>query len=140
MKNENVNKAFEIFYNCLPYGSDFSDATYEIFRTNRSEGIEVKQFLLEHEILRDLREGGKLILSSKGKEIWIKYGCIEKYIEEINALNIKEERLNALKNEKLIYDSKISKWQTKTFWWIFFFGLIGGICGIISLVIQIMKM
>jgi|SRR5665647_13360 len=140
MKNENVNKAFEIFYKYLPHGIDFSDATHEIFQTNRVEGIEVKQFLLEHEILKEWGEAGKLILSSKGKGIWIKYGCIEKYIEEINALKKKEDRLNALKNEKLIYDSRISKWQAKTFWLIFFFGLIGGICGIISLAIQIIKM
>ena len=49
------------------------------------------------------------------------------------------KELKELTLKKLQWDSKLSKWQANTFWYVFLFGLIGGICGIISLIISFYK-
>lgn len=38
---------------------------------------------------------------------------------------------------KLYHDASVSKWKHKTFWWVFFGGLFGGICGLISLLSEL---
>jgi hypothetical protein len=49
----------------------------------------------------------------------------------------KQAKLKSFEEEKLILETKLAKWQAKTFWWIFLFALLGGICGIISLLMQL---
>lgn len=49
----------------------------------------------------------------------------------------KENRLNVIKDNKLENDAKLSKWQAKTFWCVFSFGIIGGVYAIISMVIAL---
>ncbi|MFL5765774.1 MAG: hypothetical protein ACJ77K_17645 [Bacteroidia bacterium] len=60
---------------------------------------------------------------------------------------------NAFKSERYLYlakeaekiskkeeqDFRLKEMQIKTFWWIFYFGVFGGICGIITLAIRILE-
>lgn len=137
MNYDTINKTIELFYGFLPYGSNFSDATYGLLKDNQEERYEIERFLLEEEILEDWGDSGKLIISKKGKIIWKDFSTIEKFIEHTRTIDSRKEKLKQIEEQKLINDSKISKWQAKTFWWVFVFGLIGGICGIISLTMQI---
>jgi hypothetical protein len=139
MNYKKIDKTIELFYGFFPYGSNFSDATYGLFKDNQAEMYETKNFLLEEGILEIWGDAGKLIISKRGKDIWEKFASTEKYLEDNNKKNAEQERFRYLEKQKLIHDSKISKWQAKTFWWVFFIGLIGGICGIISLVMQIQE-
>lgn len=66
------------------------------------------------------------------------HGSLQQYY---NALKEEEKEaaiLQEISKQKLIYDTKISKWQTKTFWPVFIFGLIGGCLGIASFIMQVM--
>jgi hypothetical protein len=137
MNYDITNKAIKIFYDCLPHGDNFSDATYGLFKDDNKEMYENRRFLLEEGILEEYGPAGKLTLSKKGKHIWEKFGSIERYFEESEIQNKKQEILKQIERQKLIDDAKLSKWQARTFWWVFLFGLIGGLCGIISLGIQI---
>lgn len=139
MNYEKIDKTVELFYGFLPYGNNFSDATYGLFKDNHTEMYETKNFLLEERILENWGDAGKLIISKKGKDIWEKFASIEKYIKNNNEIIAEQKQIKQIEKQKLIHDSKISKWQAKTFWWLFFIGLIGGICGIISLVMQIQE-
>jgi hypothetical protein len=56
---------------------------------------------------------------------------IKKQIQDENLRN------KRIQDEKLRSEAKLAKWQVKTFWWIFLLALIGGICGIVSLVMQL---
>ncbi|MFA4853115.1 MAG: hypothetical protein WC599_11405 [Bacteroidales bacterium] len=50
-----------------------------------------------------------------------------------------ENELKSLENQKLKSETKILRWKEKTFWYLFFLALIGGICGIISLILQLVE-
>jgi len=48
-----------------------------------------------------------------------------------------DNRLTGIKEKKLEDDAKLSNLQVKTFWWIFSFGIIGGVYAIISIVVSL---
>lgn len=50
-----------------------------------------------------------------------------------------KSRVEKAINEKAITDARLSELQLKTFWWLFGIAIIGGICGIVSLVWQIIS-
>lgn len=65
------------------------------------------------------------------------------WLVHLNQSKIKEqERLDfeKIELEKLKYDAKLAKWQIRVFWPVFIFGLIGGVSGIISLLLQLRGM
>ena len=64
-------------------------------------------------------------------------GGYVKHYEQIKAKEAEEDRLKTIEDEKLISEAKLAKWQVKTFWWFFFLALIGGICGIVALIMQL---
>ncbi len=137
MDYNKIDKIIKQFYGYGSRGNNFSDATYEYFKEDYREMLEIKDFLIKERILEKLGDAGKYNISKKGKNIWTKFGSIEKYLENCAAESAENEKLKQIEKQKLIHDSKISKWQAQTFWWVFFIGLVGGICGIISLIMQL---
>lgn len=63
-------------------------------------------------------------------------GFVKQYQDELNRLK-KDEEIKELSNTKLYWDSKISKWQVKTFWPVFIFGLFGLTFGIYNFIDQL---
>lgn len=59
------------------------------------------------------------------------------YKKSENERIINERNLQFKKDQKLINDERISRWQVKTFWPLFIIALVGGVCGIISLFLQL---
>lgn len=62
---------------------------------------------------------------------------IKKEREEEQLQLAKKEEQERKETEKREIDLTLAKWQKKTFWWVFSLGGIGGICGIISLSLQL---
>ena len=58
--------------------------------------------------------------------------------EELNKRK-KEEEIETLSVKKLKSDTKLSKWQVKTFWFVFIFGLFGFIFGIYNFIENLNK-
>lgn len=52
----------------------------------------------------------------------------------------KRNNIEALEFEKLKYDTKLSRWQVKTFWWLFGFALFGGLYSLYDIVCKIIKL
>jgi hypothetical protein len=75
-------------------------------------------------------------LTSLGRDV-INIGGWEKYLEQEKITEKENVQDKQKENEKLTYDLRLAKWQVKTFWPLFIIALIGGICGIISLILQI---
>jgi len=75
-------------------------------------------------------------LTSLGREIK-KIGGWAKYLEQENLKEKEVALIQHTENKKLNYETKLAKWQVKTFWPLFIVAVFGGICGIISLIIQI---
>jgi len=89
--------------------------------------------------------GEVCIVSELGYDIFQKGGWL-KHLESQKTLfqkqmelQAKEEAKEKLITDKLEIDYKLSKWQIKTFWWIFGFGLFGGIYGAIDLITTLSK-
>jgi predicted transcriptional regulator len=75
-------------------------------------------------------------LTTLGRQI-VKQGGWLKYIEQESLENNEEEFIKQKEKDKLIYETKLARWQVKTFWYLFFLAIIGGIFGIISLILQL---
>lgn len=103
--------------------------------------IGVPTTAMEHHLLRDTMLTRNLIdteghdiffITPFGREVLKSGGWLEYLERESKDLKLKQE-FEDIQFEKLKYDAKLSKWQVKTFWYIFFLS----ICGVISLGIQI---
>jgi hypothetical protein len=97
--------------------------------------------LLSHFNIVDIKEtiGSGFVIDSipiVTKRFYEGGGFISMYNKHQYELNLSNE-YEEIRLRKLKWDSKLSKWQAKTFWYVFFLGVIGGICGIISLSIQL---
>lgn len=64
-------------------------------------------------------------------------GGFEGLFEQQQQEQIMKDEYEKIRLNKLKWDSKLSKWQAKTFWYVFVLGIVGGICGILSLTLQI---
>lgn len=76
-------------------------------------------------------------ITSKAREIIEEHGSLELFNEYVKNERTAKAEVEDIKIEKLRYDAKLSKWQVKTFWPVFIFGIIGGVFGIISFVMQV---
>lgn len=140
MKNINYNdvdRVIEWFYNALPHGSNFSDATYDIFKDDFDSMRTVEQLLFNQHFLLAWGESGKVQLSDYGQEMWKRFGSYEKYRKQQKKEKDEKLRNEKIQSDKLLNDAKLSKWQAKTFWPLFVIALVGGICGILSLIFQL---
>jgi len=68
-----------------------------------------------------------------------KRGGFKKYYQDELIKKTKEEEIKQLSNIKLFWDSKLSKWQVKTFWPVFVFGLVGFIFGLYNFIDNLNK-
>ena len=62
---------------------------------------------------------------------------LEKYMLSKAENDTKTKEKEKLEIGKLKNDYTLSKWQLKTFWWVFSFGIIGGVYAIISIIIAL---
>jgi len=102
---------------------------------NNNEDIMFLENLLRQLINRNIIETPNRInyrLMPLGEEIVESYGGWLKY-------KLKQEIIGKKKEKKEELDLKLANWQVKTFWWLFGLAIFGGICGIISLVMQLVK-
>lgn len=133
MNSINVDIAINRFYSYLPDGNDYFFAVHDLnFETK--EQYEIRKFLIDESIIKDWGIYGKHIISKKGEEIVNVYGGIDKYLEHEQEVRAENIRLDKARHEKIYNDAKLSKWQAKTFWFVFIFGLIGGVYTIYSII------
>ena len=133
MNSDSIDKVINLFYSYRPYGNNFSDSVHG-FKFEYKEQNEILKFLVDKSILEPWGEHGKHILSNIGVEIVDNYGGIDKYLEHEKAEKAERNRLEKLKNEKLYLDTKLARWQVKTFWYVFIFGLFGGFYSMYSMI------
>lgn len=138
MEYSNIDKVIAEFYSYLPLGNNYYDSVHG-FHFEFKENEEIKKFLIDEGILIDWGDQGKHILSKKGIEIIETHKSILTFLtNEKQILKQKNEIENA-KNQSIIYNAKLSKWKVKTFWFAFFFGIIGGVYSIYSIINSIFK-
>jgi hypothetical protein len=72
----------------------------------------------------------KHLLTDKGRKVCSDGG----WLKHLEKLQVEDEN----HSKKLIYDTKLAKWQAKTFWWFFGIAVIGGGLGLASFIWQIL--
>jgi len=82
-------------------------------------------------------EGSYYKITHQGRSVLEDFGSLELFFESRENEKATKVEIENVKFNKLKNDAKLSNWQVKTFWPVFIFGLIGGICGIISLGMQV---
>lgn len=82
----------------------------------------------------DLTNAGYQIVQSGG---WIQFLERKKIIEKVRDEETKRDK--EVERKKSTYDLKLKKWQVKTFWPVFVFGLAGFLIGIFNLVYSLSK-
>lgn len=112
MKYENVDLIIERYFSYLPHGNSYFDTVPREFEYN--EQYEIKDFLIEENIIEDWGDAGKHKLTRLGKEIVTVHKGIKNYIEfkqnEIQkVIDIKafEEENIILQNQKLKFEETI---------------------------------
>jgi len=133
MKNTDIDKVIERFNSFLPHGANYYDSTYD-FDFEEIENDTILKFLVDNDILVEWGEYDKHILSPKGKAVFFFFCGIDKFLTHEKEESAEKNRVECLKNEKLFFDAKLSKWKVKTFWIIFIFGLFGGFYSIYSII------
>jgi len=132
MDSDSIDKVINLFYSYRPYGNNFSDSVYG-FKFEYNEQNSIKKFLVDKSILEEWGDG-KHIITQIGEDIVEIYGGIDKYLEHEKSEKDEKIRLEKLKNEKLYLDTKLARWQVKTFWYVFIFGLFGGFYSMYSMI------
>jgi len=133
MDYEKIDKVIRRYFEHLPFGNNFSDSVRD-FKFEFKEQIGILKFLMDNSILLNWGDQGKHILSPKGEDIINIHGGIKEYLNQERKEKENKFRLEKIKNDKLIYDAKLSKWKYHTFWYVFLFGLIGGIYAVYSII------
>lgn len=133
MTNDNIDIVIKRFYSYLPNGYEYFMAVHDLNFSSK-EQYEIRKFLIDESIIITHGAHGQYIISKKGEEIVNVYGGIDKYLEHESAEKAERNRLEKLKNEKLYLDTKLARWQVKTFWYVFIFGLFGGFYSMYSMI------
>jgi hypothetical protein len=75
-------------------------------------------------------------LTALGREV-VDTGGWKKYNEKKKKEELEQSLVKEKENAKLNYEIQLAKWQVKAFWPLFGIALLGAICGIISLLLQL---
>lgn len=99
--------------------------------------IEILEQLNLVDVERTLSEGFEIIAKfSITKQFLDEGGFKQKYLNQQKASDYKSEFEKA-SLDNLRKNNKLVELQLKSFWWIFGIAVIGGICGIISLILDL---
>ena len=111
------------------------------FKISREEAKYLLEKLIDDGIVEELRTSiGDNILTVKythETQKFLDQGGYASQEEQNRINNIEKIKIKNIEDQKLISEARLVKWQVKTFWWIFLIALFGGICGIISLIMQL---
>lgn len=125
MNYENIDNAIKSFYDSLPYGKYFSDSVHQL-KIDYKEQLEIKKFLIDNSIIETWNNGDKYIITKKGEDIINIHSGITNYLNHVEKQLNEQTRLEKIKNQKLYFDAKLSKWKYYTFWPFFVLAVFGG--------------
>ena len=77
-------------------------------------------------------------LSKFGLDVSEKGGWL-KYLESLDEQKIEQSRKQIILDQKLVNESKLLKWQVKTFWWFFVIAIFGGMYSGYDIILNLTK-
>lgn len=137
IKPEILDEILEFFFQKYPNDSAIESST---LRLNEKEIADIQSLLTSNDFLEFKGRKGYYFhycLTQKGKDLKDQHLTYNDYLKQQKEINAKLSHLNSLYNEKIVNEAKLSKLKVKTFWWIFFFGLFGGIYSCYSIIEKI---
>ncbi len=101
-------------------------------QTHETTGDVVRSVLSVFEKENDLfywpdyeEKSGDFEITDTGRDLWNKLGSFEKYLAYKEEQKRHQEKLQKAKDQKVFFDTKLAKWQTRIFWPIFIFAFVG---------------
>jgi hypothetical protein len=129
-----IDKTLDYFYKIYPDGGHIEN---RVSNLTKKEIADLQTLLIDHEFLEPLGQKGYYLLfrlTAKGKELKDEKISFKDYLKKYQKQNEEQDRISKLNIERLENETKLSKWKIRTFWWIFIFGLFGGIYSIYSII------
>jgi hypothetical protein len=105
-------------------------------------GHQLVDFMVSVGLLKENQNGYYMVdvfgVQIKKRGGWVKHLEREetKRAAEEEKERVSEQRKER-EDERTRWQTKLAKWQVESFWWVFWGGAIGGLCGIISLSLEL---
>lgn len=131
---KDIDKVLKLFYSSSHLGKHYRKTVGNVI-PEYSTQTKILDHLIEESILKQwVKARDNYIITKNGIDIYENYENYAQYLE--NEKSSKEEavKINMARNKTILNNEKLSSWQVKTFWFIFIFGLIGGIYSIYSII------
>lgn len=137
---EMVDKTLEKLYHVQPKGIVLDKYLKSAFKAN-SRDIKIIRSILNTEDLAKrsrVTSVGYYVITTKGIQVYESGGYLE-YIKRKKKIKQEEKARDRLEDQKLIYETKLAKWQVKLFWPITITGFIMTVIAIIEFFLLIKK-
>lgn len=99
-----------------------------------SDQSKMLHYLTEQSILEPWKNNrDNYILTKNGRDIVETYENYAQYLENEKSLKEEAVKINAARNETILNNAKLSRFQVKSFWYILIFAAIGGVYSTLSI-------
>jgi len=132
---ENIDKVLKCHFDLYPNYDNYFDIVYQ-FHFNDTEEAEILEFLIRENLIEN-KIDERYIITKKGREIYTLHGSVKEYLEKCEKNQIEENIIEKAKNEKIIYDARLTKWKAQTFWFFFWISIAGTFFSIYSVINKI---
>ena len=132
--NKVIDDVLDYFYKIYPEKGCIENCSIKL---NKKEVADLQSILTFNGFLESLGRKGYYFyyqLTPKGKQLKDNRLSFKDYDVKIEKEKKEEDRFNSLNIEKIEYETKLAKLKFKTFWWIFFIGVFGGVYSVYSII------
>ena len=128
-----IDKVLKLFHFHYHLGRQYYDAVGKVI-TDRSMQTKILHHLTEQSILEPWRNiKDNYIITKNGRDIVETYENYAQYLENEKSLKEEAVKINAARNETILNNAKLSRFQVKSFWYILIFAAIGGVYSTLSI-------
>jgi hypothetical protein len=134
-----IDKVLKLFHFHYHLGKHYYDTVGKVI-PDRSTQTKILHYLTEQSILEPWGNArDNFILTKNGREIFEMYENHAQYLE--NEKSSKEEaiKINNARNETILNNAKLSRFQVKSFWYFFYATIVFGLITALSIIYQIAK-
>jgi len=134
-----IDKVLKIFHFHYHLGKHYYDTVSKVI-PDRSTQTKILHHLTEQSILEPWRNiKDNYILTKNGRDIIETYENYAQYLENEKSSKEESERISAARNETILNNAKLSRFQVKSFWYFFYATIVLGVISASATIYQITK-
>lgn len=134
-----IDKVLKLFHYHNHLGKPFRETVSKII-PEFSDQSKMIHYLTEQSILEPWKNiKDNFILTKNGREIVEMYENYAKYLENEKSSKEEAKKISDARNETILNNAKLSRFQVKTFWYFFWISVVCGIFSLLFTLYQISK-